>query len=107
MKSRKKNLNGEKYFGIEKEILESRTIFQNREKYFRIEKNISELRKLFQNREKCFRIKKYFVTKIEKKSLELNVFTTFLHNSFITCVGLVTMKSYFAENVALKLEMRA
>ena len=51
MKSRKKNLNGEKYFGIEKEILESRTIFQNREKYFRTEKTVSKSRKMFQNQE--------------------------------------------------------
>ena len=36
--------------------------------------------------------------------MELNVFTTFLH-IFIACVCLVTLKSCFAQNVALKLEM--
>ena len=88
-----------------KKKLKSRNIFRNREKNFRIEKNISESKKRFQNRENCFKIKKYFVRRIEKKSLELNVSTTFLHNSFIACVRLVTVKSCFAQNVALKLEM--
>ena len=67
-------------------------MFQNREKYFKIEKNISESRSIL-------------LRSIEKKTLELNVFTTFLHNSFIVCVQLVTVKSCFAQNVALKLEM--
>ena len=35
-----------------------------------------------------------------KKSLELNVSTTFLHNSFIACTRLVTVKSCFAQNVS-------
>ena len=99
MKSRKKLRNREK------KILKSRKIFRNREKNFRIEKNISESRKIFRNRENCFRIKKYFVRRIKKKSLELNVSTTFLHNSVIACVRLVTLKSCFAQNVPLKLEM--
>ena len=72
MKSRKKITESTK---IEKK--------KNREKYFRIEKNISESRKIFQYRERCLRIEKYFVTRIYKKYLELNVFTTFLHNNFI------------------------
>ena len=88
-----------------KKVLKSRKIFRNQEKTFRIEKNNSESRKMFQNRENCFRIEKYFVTRIMKKFLELNVSTTFLHNSFIACVRLVTVKSCFAQNVALKLEM--
>ena len=99
--------NQKKNYEIEKKITESRKkklnskqIFRNREKNFRIEKNISESRKIFQNRENCFRIKKYFVRRIEKKSLELNISTT-----FIACVRLVTAKSCFAENVALKLEI--
>ena len=87
----------EKNYGIEKKNLKSIKIFRNWEK-------ISESRKLFQNREKCFRIEEYFVTRIEKKSVELNVFPTFLHKSFIVCVRLVTVKSCFAQNVALKLE---
>ena len=97
MNSRKKLRNREKKFKIEKNISELR-------KNFSIEKDIPESRKLFQNREKCFRIEKYFVTRIKKKSVELNVFITFLHNSFIVCVRLVTVKSCFAQNVALKLE---
>ena len=105
MKSRKKIRNREKKIKIKKNISETRKIFRNREKKFRIEKNISESRKIFQNRENCFRIKKYFVRRIEKKPLKLNVSTTFLHNSFIACVRLVTLKSCFAQNVALKLEM--
>ena len=63
MKSRKKITESTK---IEKK--------KNREKYFRIEKNISESRKIFQYRERSLRTKKY---------LELNVFTTFLDNNFI------------------------
>ena len=98
MKSRKKLRNREKK-------IKSRKIFRNQEKNFKMEKNISESRRIFQNRENCFRIKKYFVRRIEKKSLELNVSTTFLHNSFIACVRLVTVKSCFAQNLALKLEM--
>ena len=35
--------------------------------------------------------------------MELNVFTTFLHDSFVTSVRLVTVKSCFAQNVTLKL----
>ena len=35
----------------------------------------------------------------------MNVSTTFLHNSFIVCVRLATVKSCFAQNVALKLEI--
>ena len=120
MESTKIFQNQEKYFKIEKTVsdeikkkimelrkknLKSRKIFPNREKNFRIEKNISESRKIFQNRENFFRIKKYFIRRIKKKSLELNVSTTFLHNSFIACVRLVTVKSCFAQNVALKLEM--
>ena len=66
----------EKYFGIEKKNLESRKIFQNQEKYFRIEKTASESRII-----------------LLEKSLELNVSTTFLYNSFIACVRLVTVKS--------------
>ena len=97
MKSRKKIWNREKKIKIKKNISETRKIFRNREKKFRIEKNISESRKIFQNRENCFRIKNYFVRKIEKKSLELKIFgnvsTTFLYNSFIACVRLVTVKS--------------
>ena len=93
MKSRKKIRNREKKIKIKKNISETRKIFRNREKKFRIEKNISESRKIFQNRENCFRMKNYFVRKIEKKSLELNVSTTFLYNSFIACVRLVTVKS--------------
>ena len=93
MTSRKKLRNREKK-------IKSRKIFWNREKNFRIEKNISESSKIFQNRENCFRIKKYFVRRIEKKSLELNISAT-----FIACVRLVTVKSCFAENVALKLEV--
>ena len=50
-------------------------------------------------------MEKYFVTRIEKKSLELNVFTTFLRNNFIACISLVTVKSCFSINVYLKLEM--
>ena len=42
---------------------------------------------------------------MEKKSLELDIFATFLHNSFIACVLLVTVKSCFAQNVALKLDI--
>ena len=68
-------------------------------------KKLRNREKKIQNREKYFRIEKYFVRRIEKKSLELNVSTTFLHNSFIACVRLVTVKSCFAQNVALKLEM--
>ena len=89
----KKNTESRKKIKIKKNISETRKIFWNREKKFRIEKNISESRKIFQNRENCFRIKNYFVRKIEKKSLELNVSTTFLYNSFIACVRLVTVKS--------------
>ena len=37
-------------------------------KKIKIEKNIVESRKLFQSREKCLRIEKYFVTRVEKKS---------------------------------------
>ena len=92
MKSRKKIWNREKKIKIEKKTSEWRKIFQLREKYFRIERTVSESRNIF-------------FTKIEKKSLELNVFTTFLQNSFIACVRLVTVKSCFAQNVALKLEM--
>ena len=104
--SQKKNLwNREKKYGIEKKKLKSRKIFRNWENKFRIEKNISESRKIFQNRENCFRMKNYFVRKIEKKSLELNFSTTFLYNSFIGCVHLVTVKSWFAQNVALRLEV--
>ena len=55
-----------------------RKIFQNREKDFRIKNNLSQSRKIFQDREICFRIEKYFVTKIEKKSLELNILAIFL-----------------------------
>ena len=40
-----------------------------------------------------------------KKSLELNVFTTFLRNSFIACIRVVTVKSCFSQNVSLKSEM--
>ena len=72
MKSRKKITESTK---IEKK--------KNREKYFRIEKNISESRKIFQYRERSLRTEKYFVTRIYKKYLELNVFTTFLDNNFI------------------------
>ena len=61
------------------------------------------MRKLFQNGEECFRIEKYFVARIEKKSLELNAFTTFLRDSFITSICLVTVKSCFAQNGTLKL----
>ena len=89
----KKNTESRKKIKIKKNISETRKICWNREKKFRIEKNISESRKIFQNRENCFRIKNYFVRKIEKKSLELNVSTTFLYNSFIACVRLVTVKS--------------
>ena len=42
----KKNLNQEKYFGIEKKFLESRKIFQNQDEYFRIEKTVSESRNI-------------------------------------------------------------
>ena len=89
----------EKTFKIKKKILESAKYFRvkkkqlrNREKKIKIKKNISESRKIFQNRENYFRIKKYFVRRIEKKSLELNVSATFLHNSFIAFVRLVTVK---------------
>ena len=84
-------------------------IFQNREEHFRIKKNISELRKIFENwkkyfkiEKKSFRIEKYFVASIEKKTLELNVFTNFLHNSFIVYIRLVIVKSCFAQNATLK-----
>ena len=86
MKSRKKIFKSRKIFRNRGKM------FQNREKYFKIEKNVSESRSIL-------------LRSIEKKTLELNVFTTFLHNSFIVCVQLVTVKSCFAQNVALKLEM--
>ena len=57
-------------------------------------------RKIFQNRENSFRIEKLFVTRIEKKSLELNASITFLHYSFIACARLVIVKSCFAQNVS-------
>ena len=57
-------------------------------------------RKIFYNREKYFRIEKLFVTRIEKKSLELNASITFLHYSFIACARLVIVKSCFAQNVS-------
>ena len=57
-----------KIFTIEENISESR-------KKIRIEENFSELRKIFENQEKCFKIENCFVTRIEKKSLELNIFT--------------------------------
>ena len=92
MKSRKNNMESRK------KMLKSKKIFRNQEKNFRIEKIISESRKIFQNRE-------IFCYKNREKSLKLNVFTTFLHNSFIACVRLVIVKSCFAQNVALKLEI--
>ena len=96
----------EKTFKIEKKLSKSRKKFWNpqntseskknnyeiEKKKIKIKKNISESRKIFQNRENYFRIKKYFVRRIEKKSLELNVSATFLHNSFIAFVRLVTVK---------------
>ena len=45
-----------------------------------------ESRKKKLNQERYFGIEKYFVASIEKKTLELNVFTTFLHNSFVVCI---------------------
>ena len=97
--SRKNFQNREKTFKIKKKILESAKYFSVKKNNYEIEKkkikikkNISESRKIFQNRENYFRIKKYFVRRIEKKSLELNVSATFLHNSFIACVRLVTVK---------------
>ena len=106
--------NRENKFGIQKNISETKKkmklrkkvqnrkkklkpikIFRDWEKKFRIEKNISET---------CFKIGKCFVTRIEKKYLELNIFTTFLHISFIACILFVTVKWCFAQNVTLKLE---
>ena len=78
--------------------MKSRKTLRNREKKLKSGK-------IFRNRENCSKIKKYFARRIAKKYLELNVITTFLHNSFIACVRLVTVKSCFAQNVALKLEM--
>ena len=58
----------EKYFRIEKNISESRKIFQmNREKYFRIEKNILESRKkYFKTRKKIIYQVKFFVKETRK-----------------------------------------
>ena len=101
----RKNLQSTKYFRVKKKNYEIEKNITESRKKIKIRKNISESRKIFQNRENCSKIKKYFVRRIEKKYLELNVITTFLHNSFIACVRLVTVKSCFAQNVALKLEM--
>ena len=103
-RSRKKFWNPEKYFRVKKKWNREKN-YGIQKKYFTIEENISKSRKKFQNRGKFFKIEDYFVTRMEKKSLELDIFTTFLHNSFIACVLLVTVKSCFAQNVALKLDI--
>ena len=100
MKSRKKIMESKKKKKIKKvfrnreKISESSNIFQNQENYFKIEKNVSESRNIL-------------LQESRKKSLKLNVFATFLHNSFIACVRLrlVTVKSCFAQNGALKWKM--
>ena len=69
-------------------------------KNFKSKKNILKSGKIFQNRENSFRIEKLFVTRIEKKSLELNASITFLHYSFIVCARLVIVKSCFAQNLS-------
>ena len=60
--------------------MKSRKKLWNREKQFRIKINISESRKKIQNREKYFRIEKYFVTRIEKKSLKKSLHKMWLSN---------------------------
>ena len=73
----KKLWNREKNYRIEKKKFKIKKNISESRKNFRIEKNIPESRKIFQNWENCFRLKKYFVRRIEKKTLELNVSTTF------------------------------
>ena len=65
------NRHREKTFKIHKKTFQNLEK-RNLEKHIKIEKNVLESRKLFQNREKCFRIEKYFVTKVEKKTLKFN-----------------------------------
>ena len=79
---------------IEKHVSESSNIIQNKENYFKIENNVSESRNIL-------------LQESRKKSLKLNVFATFLHNTFIAFVRLrlVTVKSCFAQDGALKWKM--
>ena len=83
--------------------MESTKIFQSQKKKKKneIKKTITESRKkkklksrkIFQNREIiCY--------KNREKSFQLNVSTTFLHNSLIACARLGTVNSCFAQNVS-------
>ena len=91
--------------------------FQNQEKNCGIHKNISEskkkkkkmkLRKQLRNRgkkknlksRKIFQNREIICYKNREKSFQLNVSTTFLHNSLIACARLGTVNSCFAQNVS-------